>query len=101
MGSSAVYPGMARENFGGDLVLDPKGMPQGIKIVAEAMPANASTMPVVFEAAADAPLAGKLVDFQARHADPQQKIGGGFFNHAEFVIGPPGQTRWISVPAAS
>lgn len=75
-----------RENFGGDLLMDPKGMPKGVKILADPMPGNASTMPVVFEAAKDAPLAGSLVDFQARVADPKQKITGGFFNHAEFVI---------------
>ena len=89
----------ARENFGGDLVLDPKGMPKGVKIIAEPMPANASSMPVVFEAAADAPLAGNLVDFQARLNDPKQKISGGFFNHAEFVISAPGLSlySWCDV----
>ena len=89
----------SRENFGGELVLDPKGMPKGVKIIADPMPANASTMPVVFEAAADAPLAGSLVDFQARLNDPKQKISGGFFNHAEFVIAAPGQSlfSWCDV----
>jgi hypothetical protein len=42
------------------------------------MPANMNVMPVVFEAAADAPLSGNLVDFTARHADAKQKISGGF-----------------------
>ena len=88
-----------RENFGGELVLDPKGMPKGVKIIADPMPANATTMPVVFEAAPDAPLAGSLVDFQARLNDPKQKISGGFFNHAEFVIAAPGQSlfSWCDV----
>ncbi len=89
----------SRENFGGELVLDPKGMPKGVKIIADPMPANATTMPVVFEAAPDAPLAGSLVDFQARLNDPKQKISGGFFNHAEFVIAAPGQSlfSWCDV----
>ncbi|HEX4072775.1 MAG TPA: peptidase, partial [Planctomycetaceae bacterium] len=89
----------SRENFGGDLVLNPKGMPKGVKIIADPMPANATTMPVVFEAAPDAPLAGSLVDFQARLNDPKQKISGGFFNHAEFVIAAPGQSlfSWCDV----
>jgi hypothetical protein len=89
----------SRENFGGELILDPKNMPKGIKVVADPMPANASSMPVVFEAAPDAPLAGSLVDFQARHADPKQKIQGSFFNHAEFVIAAPGQSlySWCDV----
>jgi len=89
----------SRENFGGELVLDPKNLPKGIKIIADPMPANASSMPVVFEAAKDAPLAGALVDFQARLADPKQKISGGFFNHAEFMIAAPGQSlySWCDV----
>lgn len=88
-----------RENFGGELLMDPKGLPKGVKIIADPMPSNASTMPVVFEAAKDAPLAGSLVDFQAKLNDPKQKITGGFFNHAEFVIAAPGQSlySWCDV----
>ncbi|MGE3315313.1 MAG: PPC domain-containing protein [Planctomycetaceae bacterium] len=88
-----------RNNFGGELVLEPKELPQGVKIVAEPMAANLSTMPVVFEAAADAPIAGKIIDFAARHADPNQKISGGFENRADFVIAEPGQSlySWCDV----
>jgi hypothetical protein len=61
--------------------------------------ANLSVVPVVFEAAADAPLSGKLVDFRARHADPKANISGGFYNRADFVISAPGQSlyRWRDV----
>jgi hypothetical protein len=89
----------SRENFGGDLLLDPRNMPPGIKVIADPMPANASTMPVVFEAAKDAPLSGRLVDLQAKSIDPKLKVSGGFFNHAEFVIAAPGQSlfSWCDV----
>ncbi len=89
----------SRNNFGGELVLEPKDLPQGITMVAEPMAANLSTMPVVFEAAADAPLSGKLVDFTARHADPAQNIRGGYENRADFVIAAPGQSlySWCDV----
>jgi hypothetical protein len=88
-----------RENFGGELVLDPQNMPPGLKMIADPMPANASTMPVVFEAAKDAPLSGRLVDLRARCVDPKVKVTGGFFNHAEFVIAAPGQSlySWCDV----
>jgi len=90
---------VSRGNFGGPVVLEPKELPPGLQMVAEEMPANMNTMPVVFEAAADAPLSGKLVDFAARHADPNQKISGGFFNRADYVIAAPGQSlyRWRDV----
>lgn len=82
----------SRRNFGGELVLDPKGLPAGIKMIAEPMPSNLNVMPVVFEAAPDAKLSGKLVDFTARHADPKQNIRGRFENTADFIRGAPGQS---------
>jgi len=89
----------SRNNFGGELVLEPKDLPQGVTIVAEPMAANLSSMPVVVEAAADAPLAGKIIDFAARHVDPAQNIRGGFENRADFVIAEPGQSlySWCDV----
>lgn len=88
-----------RINFGGDLVLEGNDLPAGVKMDADPMPANLNVMPVVFEAAADAPLAGKLVDFTARHADASTGIRGGFENRADFLIGEPGQSlyRWCDV----
>ena len=63
----------SRQNFGGELVLEGKGLPQGITMHAQPMPSNMSVMPVVFEAAADAPLSGALVDFTAKLKRSQQK----------------------------
>lgn len=84
----------SRANFGGDLVLEGQGLPEGITMHCEPMPSNQNVMPVVFEAAEDAPLSGKLVDFRARHADENQKISGGFTNRADFVIAAPGQSLY-------
>ncbi|MCA9141599.1 MAG: pre-peptidase C-terminal domain-containing protein [Planctomycetaceae bacterium] len=90
----ATIMNATRENFGGDLVLDGTDLPTGVTMQAETMPANMNVMPILFEAAADAPLSGKLVDFRAKHADPNQNITGGFFNRADFVISAPGQSRY-------
>ncbi|MFT5300150.1 MAG: hypothetical protein ACI814_000924 [Mariniblastus sp.] len=83
-----------RENFAGEVILDGADLPAGVTMHAEPMAANLNAMPVVFEAAADAPIAGKLVDFTGKHADPTQNIKGGFFNRADFVISAPGQSRY-------
>lgn len=83
----------SRVNFGGKLLLEPQGMPAGITMVTEPMAENLASMPVVFEAAADAPLDGKLVDFIGRHAE-NPAIRGGFFNRAEFIIAAPGQSMY-------
>jgi Quinohemoprotein amine dehydrogenase, alpha subunit domain III len=81
-----------RRNFGGELVLEGKGLPAGITMHAEPMAANLNVMPVVFEAAKDAKLSGKLVDFTARHIDPKTNIRGGFANRADLILGGPGQS---------
>lgn len=82
----------SRSGFGGELALEPAGLPAGITIHAEPMAANLSSMPVVFEAAADAPVGGSLVDFQAKLVDPNKDIRGGFGNSADLVLGAPGQS---------
>ncbi len=84
----------SRVNFGGELVLEGNDLPAGMKMVCDPMAANLSSTPVVFEAAADAPIAGKLVDFTAKHADPNQNIRGGFRNDADFIISSPGQSKY-------
>ncbi|QDU79378.1 putative subtilase-type serine protease precursor [Polystyrenella longa] len=84
----------ARQNFGGELVLDPQGLPAGITMHAETMPDNQNTMPVVFEAAADAPVGGALIDFRVKHVNPETNISGSFLNRADYVIANPGQSLY-------
>src|SRR5262249_22279059 len=56
------------------------------------MAANLDVVPVLFEADANAPVAGTLANLVGRHADPNQKIQGGFSQLVELVTGPPGQS---------
>lgn len=84
----------SRANFGGEIKLDGNDLPPGVKMIAEPMAANLTLMPVVFEAAADAPIGGKLVDFTGRHIDPKLNIVGHYSNLADFVLGPPNNTLY-------
>jgi hypothetical protein len=93
-GRFATLLSASRANFGGDLILEGKDLPSGVTMVCDPMPANMTLMPVVFEAAADAPLAGKLLDFTARHADEATGIRGRFTNRADMIIGGPGQSLY-------
>ena len=97
-GRFATLINAGRGNFGGELVLEGNDLPAGLTMLCDNMPANMSTMPVVFEAAADAPLSGKLLNFTARHVE-NEAIRGGFGNTADYIIGSPGQSRyrWKSV----
>ena len=65
----ATLVSASRQNFGGELVLDGKDLPQGLTMHAEPMPSNMSQMPVVFEAAADAPAFRSL---DRLHGPPQR-----------------------------
>ena len=90
----AVLVNAVRTNFDGDLVLDGSHLPAGITMTAPPIKAGQTQVPVVFEAAADAPLAGTLLTFEARQVTAQDPAGntgvrGHFENAADFVIGDP------------
>jgi hypothetical protein len=88
-----------RADFGGPLELKSDGLPTGITMMARPMHPSMNLMPVVFEAAEDAPVDGDLVDFRGKLADPNQptlQIEGGFENAADLVLGEPNAAVYIS-----
>ena len=90
----AVLINASRRNFGGDLKLDESQLPEGITMTAPIMKDGQGQVPVVFEAAADAPLGGKLIRFEARQVteeDPEGANGirGIFEDRGDFVPGQP------------
>lgn len=87
-----------RVNFGGDLSFEADGLPPGVALVSEIMPqSSGGGYPVVFTAAADAPLGGGLVDFGARPADPNlQHVRGGFIQQLDLMMGEPNNTPYYS-----
>ena len=64
----AVLMNINRDSFNGDLALAFPGLPAGIRPLAETVPGSLSAVPIVFEAEADAPIAGKLLTPAARPA---------------------------------
>ncbi|HEX8915044.1 MAG TPA: hypothetical protein VF796_22015, partial [Humisphaera sp.] len=68
-----------RADVGGDLKLIAKDLPPGVKMSAEPLPAGVDMFAVVFEAAADAPVGGKLVELTAEPVDDKApKVQGQF-----------------------
>lgn len=57
----AVLINTTRDNYNGDLRVAFAGLPAGITAMSDTIPGSLSAVPVVFEAAADAPLAGALL----------------------------------------
>jgi len=87
----------SRVGFGGDLVINDDNLPEGVTILNKEMPSNMNTMPLIFEASADAPISGKLVDFTAQPTDENLKIRGGYSNIGDFIRGAPGQSVYWTV----
>jgi pre-peptidase len=88
----ATLLSVGRANFGGDVVFGAEGLPKGVVLHAETLPANLDVMAVVFEADAAAPVGGTLARLTALHADPKQKVESRFHQLVELVTGGPGQS---------
>lgn len=83
---------ISRRNLRGEVAFEPQGLPEGVTMITKPVPANMNSWPAVFEAKPDAPVGGKLVDFNVRLNDPEKKITGHFTNKADLVRGGPGQS---------
>ena len=77
-----------RANFNGELTFSMDGLPVGVKMLADKLPEKANALPIVFEAASDAPVAGKLLDLIATSANDKQTVTGHFKHDVELVEGP-------------
>ena len=76
-----------RADFGGEVVVEAPDLPKGVTTQAEPVQPNLDVVPVVFEAAPDAPIAGKLVDLTGKPADEKIKPRTKFQQGVELVLG--------------
>jgi hypothetical protein len=83
-----------RANFGGELVFGVEGLPPGVTMQADRMAANIDAMPLVFEAAPDAPIGGQLLDLTATWTNAASKVTGRFHQDIELVQGPNNTTYY-------
>lgn len=82
---------VGRGNFGGEVVLSAPELPAGVVMHADTVAANVNEIPVVFEAAPDAVIGGKLMQLLGTHAT-DKNITGGFAQNIELIYGPPNNT---------
>lgn len=95
-----------RNNFGGDVIFDPKGLPAGVKVDVDDIPGNLTSIPVVFEAAPDAPIGSTFVDLQGRLIEKDKDgkqtdrtIPGTLNQRLDLVLGRPNNTVYYTVVA--
>jgi len=84
---------VSRVDFNGPVQLDASGLPEGVSMVGGPTVGNLNSMPIVFEAADDAPLGGTLLELDALHSEKPQ-ITGHYLNQADFVNGPPNNAAY-------
>ncbi len=77
-----------RINFSGAVVFGIADLPPGVSLLAEPMPANIDAQPLVFEAAPDAPVGGKLLELTATGTNAGSQVVGRFRQDIELVEGP-------------
>jgi hypothetical protein len=93
----------SRADWGGDLALEAANLPAGVKMTADPVPSFMTSEPVVFEAAADAPLGGTLGVVHAKPADPKAPPFTSHFSlRSDLVYGGPGVNLYhaYTAPAA-
>ncbi len=72
----AAMVNVARENIGCDMSLEAESLPAGIAMTAPVVHRSVNAVPVVFEAAADAPVAGGLHRFKVKSAGDAPPLEG-------------------------
>jgi len=85
-----------RANFGGELDFSINDLPAGVTLITNRMAANVDSMPLVFEAAPDAPIAGKLLDLVATGMNGTNPVTGKFSQEVELVQGAPNNTTYYA-----
>jgi hypothetical protein len=77
-----------RDGVTGPVVVTSGELPNGVKVTLGSVPEGEYLLPVVFEASADAPMGGKLVDFFGTAETQSTPVVGGFSQEVTLVRGP-------------
>jgi hypothetical protein len=91
-----AYLGVRRDGFEGPVTLTLGELPPGVKATVGMIPAGEYLVPVLFEAAADAPVGGRLVELNGVGGDARKPIRGGFRQQVNLTPGP-GDSSFQSV----
>ncbi len=75
-GRMALLENFTRTRVGGDYRFVAPGLPAGVKLLTEQAPKDMPNAPLLFEAAADAPLGQAVVPVRLEPVDPQNKVVG-------------------------
>ncbi len=91
---TAAVVSAQRADFGGDVAVDVRGVPQGVSVEAVPITADQSRVPVLFSAAADAPLSAALAEVIGRHTAGKSTVEGGLRQRTSLVRGQNNREVW-------
>jgi len=78
---------VTRSNFDAPMSVALESLPEGLQFHNELLPAGQTLVPVIVEAAADAPVAGGLVDVLARAEQEGLEVEGGLVQEIRLITG--------------
>lgn len=90
----AIMAGAQREGFSGEVNVELRGLPKGITAKTIPMADDRNVVPVLLETAADAPMAGSLVDLVGRHTKDGKTIEGRLLQRTSLVRGQNNREVW-------
>jgi hypothetical protein len=96
-GRYATLVNVTRQGFRGDTKFEVEGLPAGVAMSADQLPAAVTQFPVVFEATKEAPLATGLAGLFASSADPATPLRGRYVQGIQFVRSNPNNTPYFTV----
>ncbi len=77
-----------RANCSGEIAFSADGLPAGVALQADTMPAKVDAIPLVFEAPSDTAIGGKFIDLTAKLVDSTNDVPSRFKHDIELVQGP-------------
>ncbi|MBI5863198.1 MAG: PPC domain-containing protein, partial [Planctomycetes bacterium] len=100
-GQMAAMIRVERKEVDGPAVIEPAELPKGVTLIADELPAGQALLPVVFQAAADAPLDGGLYRFGVRLKREGGDVVGQLRQTMPLVIGAPNDTVYYQTTVDS
>lgn len=80
-----AYIGVRRDGFDAPVRVTVSGLPSGVSLDMKGIPADLYLMPIVIEAAADAPLGATLVTLEGKAETPGGTVLGGFRQTVDLI----------------
>lgn len=83
-----------RANFGSEVKFRLENLPQGVNVAGSVIPPNTDRIPIVFEAAADAPLDGRGAAVLGEGSADNKPVLGDYRQAIDLVFGEPNNTPY-------